>query len=216
MNILMFIGILITVCCIVGVVSYFALNRDGDAFCFGFIIVFIVGFLYAGIPASIAEGKSPNEIEKEIVCSRQQIVTETKTVPTLPENGENKYACYSSLEQKTTYEVTKIESCSDGNIICYIKEEDGFVNPVFVLSNNIRLTSDTGGENSTPQFVKTEVYETIVLVKKPTFLENPIYSMNYEDFEVGDILYIEQNPSETTYTVILSEQDFQSLTQKTF
>lgn len=220
MKMLLLFAILCLVAFIGGAIMYCATDRlHPYTFCVGALLAFLFALLCASFPASMAEEKLPNEVNKELACSNQRIVAETKIVPSLlnidPEYRTNKYECYSTLEQETAYEVTKVESAPDGDITCYVKEENGFVNPISVLKENARLSADKDEEENTPRVVKTEAYKTVVLVEKPTFFENAMHSIHYEDFEVGDILYIEQNPSETTYTVILSEQDFQSLTQNT-
>lgn len=225
MKILLFFSILSLVGFVGGAIMYCCAERLSHytclspcAFCTGALLAFMFALLCAMIPVNMAEGKLPNEVNKELACSNQRIVAKTKIVPSLlninPEHRTNKYECYSVLEQETAYEVTKVESTSDGDITCYIKEENGVVNPISVLKENVRLSSDRDGKEDTPRVVKTEVYKTIVLVEKPTFIENALHSIVYEDYEVGDILYIEQNPSETTYTIYLSEQDFQNTVEQ--
>lgn len=212
MNSLMFIIIITAVSLVLSVVFYFIGEKLAP---FGFVLGILIGLVAFSVCKIAPLGETPNPVEKEWACSNQRIVTETATVLSLPENAESKYLCYSSLKQETVCEITKIKESSDGNIICYIKGTDGSMNPISVFDNNVQVLQNTDEESNPPRLVKTETYKTLVLVEKPKFFKNAIYSINYEGFEVGDVCQIEQNPSETTYTVILSEQDFQSLSQNT-
>lgn len=216
MSIVLFCLIIIVVALIIGAIAYFISgDRDMCGMCvFGTVAVILL-FAISVTVYTISMG--PDLAAKATALSNQQIVSKTKTISSISQisSHENKYKAFGTFKQDTVCETIKFQYITNDNIICYIKEDDGSVNPISVFGDNIRITTDKTGENSTPRLVKTDTYKTIVLIEKPTLMEDAISSISYDKFQVGDILYIENYPIETTYTAFLTEQEFRALIQNT-
>lgn len=169
-----------------------------------------IGFMVGGLLVLlIAIGVSfihdANECDVNTVCEEQQIVQHTNRTDGIDDDAANRYLCLKTYTVKTAYTVIKLEEATNGNFICCYQDKDGEVKFVAVSENDISTVTDK--EDDVPKIVKTEVFKTLVFVKKPSFFEDALLSIAYEDFSVGDIYAMEKEPLETTYAVVTPNEN---------
>lgn len=173
------------------------------------MIVSIVLILVVTVPPLVKESAAPNETTVEAVFDNGTYLTDKAiTVGSeLNTKEQNKFCGYGTYKKTSTYDIVDLERTDLGVIICQYKSEDGIERYPITEEYEIQIITD----GSEPRFEKTETFGAFALVEKPPRFPHSFSSLVLWNYSVGEIIKIEENPSETNYVLCVTEEMLNSL-----
>lgn len=168
------------------------------------MIVSIVLILVVTVPPLVKESAEPNKTTVEAVFDNSTYLTDkTITVGSeLNTKEQNRFCGYGTHKKTSTYDIVDLERTDLGAIICQYKSEDGIERYPITEEYEIQIITD----GSEPRFEKTETFGAFALVEKPPRFPHSFSSLVLWNYSVGEIIKIEENPSETNYVLFVTEE----------
>lgn len=168
------------------------------------LILSVVVLLIAVVPPLVKESSAPNETTVEAVFDNGTYLTEKAiTVGSeLNTKEQNKFCGYGAYKKTSTYDLVDLEQTDLGVIVCQYKSEDGIERYPITEEYEIQIITD----GSEPRFEKTETFGAFALVEKPPRFPHSFSSLVLWNYSVGEIIKIEENPSETNYVLYVTEE----------
>lgn len=168
------------------------------------MIVSIVLILVVTVPPLVKESSAPNETTVEAVFDNGTYLTDKAiTVGSeLNTKEQNKFCGYGAYKKTSTYDIVDLERTDLGVVVCQYKSEDGIERYPITEEYEIQIITD----GSEPRFEKIETFDAFALVEKPPRFPHSFSSLVLWNYSVGEIIKIEQNPSETNYVLYVTEE----------
>lgn len=168
------------------------------------LILSVVVLLIAVVPPLVKESSEPNKTTVEAVFDNSTYLTDkTITVGSeLNTKEQNKFCGYGTYKKTSTYDLVDLEQTDLGVIVCQYKSENGIERYPITEEYEIQIITD----GSEPRFEKTETFGAFALVEKPPRFPHSFSSLVLWNYSVGEIIKIEENPSETNYVLYVTEE----------
>lgn len=173
------------------------------------MIVSIVLILVVTVPPLVKESSAPNETTVEAVFDNGTYLTDKAiTVGSeLNTKEQNKFCGYGTYKKTSTYDLVDLERTDLGVVVCQYKSEDGIERYPITEEYEIQIITD----GSEPRLEKTETFGAFALVEKPPRFPHSFNSLVLWNYSVGEIIKIEENPSETNYVLYVTEEMLSSM-----
>lgn len=173
------------------------------------MIVSIVLILVVTVPPLVKESSAPNETTVEAVFDNSTYLTDkTITVGSeLNTKEQNRFCGYGTHKKTSTYDLVSLEQTDLGVIVCQYKTEDGIEKYPITEKYEIQIITD----GSEPRLEKTEIFDAFALVEEPPRFPHSFSSLVLWNYSVGEIIKIEENPSETNYVLYVTEEMLSSM-----
>lgn len=94
-----------------------------------------------------------------------------------------------------------------GVVVCQYKSEDGIEKYPITEKYEIQIITD----GSEPRLEKTETFDAFALVEEPPRFPHSFSSLVLWDYSVGEIIKIEEEPSETSFVLFVTEEMLSSM-----
>lgn len=168
------------------------------------LILSVVVLLIAVVPPLVKESSEPNKTTVEAVFDNGTYLTDKAiTVGSeLNTKEQNKFCGYGTHKKTSTYDLVDLEQTDLGVIVCQYKSENGIERYPITEEYEIQIITD----GSEPRFEKTETFGAFALVEKPPRFPHSFSSLVLWNYSVGEIIKIEENPSETNYVLYVTEE----------
>lgn len=166
------------------------------------MIVSIVLILVVTVPPLVKESSAPNETTVEAVFDNGTYLTDKAiTVGSeLNTKEQNKFCGYGTYKKTSTYDIVDLERTDLGVVVCQYKSENGIERYPITEEYEIQIITD----GSEPRFEKTETFGVFALVEEPPRFPHSFSSLVLWNYSVGEIIKIEENPSETNYVLFVT------------
>lgn len=173
------------------------------------LLLSVVVLLIAVVPPLVKESAEPNKTTVEAVFDNSTYLTDkTITVGSeLNTKEQNRFCGYGTHKKTSTYDLVDLEQTDLGVIVCQYKSENGIEKYPITEKYEIQIITD----GSEPRFEKTETFGAFALVEKPPRFPHSFSSLVLWNYSVGEIIKIEEKPSETSFVLFVTEEMLSSM-----
>ena len=173
------------------------------------LLLSVVVLLIAVVPPLVKESSEPNKTTVEAVFDNSTYLTDkTITVGSeLNTKEQNRFCGYGTHKKTSTYDLVSLEQTDLGVIVCQYKSEDGIEKYPITEKYEIQIITD----GSEPRLEKTETFDAFALVEEPPRFPHSFSSLVLWDYSVGEIIKIEEKPSETSFVLFVTEEMLSSM-----